>query len=130
MNLRIEDYFDSIEIYLIQNPIISTYEVIRKEISPIDGKLRIKAFIENNSTLEFFIYISELNQEITQLKYSYHWQDFEQKILRRWDNAPHHLSLSNAPHHVHLSNGIIEPSSNIPDFFFVIEQIELILRET
>jgi hypothetical protein len=130
MNLRIEDYFDSIEIYLIQNPIISTYEVIRKEISPIDGKLRIKAFIENNSTLEFFIYISELNQEITQLKYSYHWQDFEQKILRRWDNAPHHLSLSNAPHHVHLSNGIIEPSFNIPDFFFVIEQIELILRET
>jgi hypothetical protein len=130
MNLRIEDYFDSIEIYLIQNPIISTYEVIRKEISPIDGKLRIKAFIENNSTLEFFIYISELNQEITQLKYSYHWQDFEQKILRRWDNAPHHLSLSNAPHHEHLSNGIIEPSFNIPDFFFVIEQIELILRET
>ncbi len=130
MNLRIEDYFDSIEIYLIQNPIISTYEVIRKEISPIDGKLRIKAFIENNSTLEFFIYTSELNQEITQLKYSYHWQDFEQKILRRWDNAPHHLSLSNAPHHEHLSNGIIEPSFNIPDFFFVIEQIELILRET
>jgi len=130
MNKYIEGYFDSIEIFLIQNPFVISYELIRKEISLNDGKLRIKAMIENGSILEFFIYVSELNQEITQLKYSYHWQDTEQKMLRRWDNAPHHLSLSNAPHHLHLSNDVIEPSFNIPDFFFVIEQIEIILRET
>lgn len=96
MNILVEEYFDSIEIFLIQNSLINAYEVIRKEISTVDGKLRIKAIIENNSTLEFFIYISELNQQINILKYSFHWQDQHKQLIRRWDNAPHFLFLNNA----------------------------------
>ena len=130
MNVLIEEYFDSIEICLIQNPLINAYEVTRKEISTVDGKLRIKAIIENNSTLEFFIYISELNQQINILKYSFHWQDEHKQLIRRWDNAPHFLSLSNSPHHVHISDDLVEPSDIIPDLFFVIEQIEIILEKT
>ena len=30
MNVLIEEYFDSIEIFLIQNSLINAYEVIRK----------------------------------------------------------------------------------------------------
>ena len=45
MNVLIEECFDSIEIFLIQNSLINAYEVIRKEISPVDGKLHIKVII-------------------------------------------------------------------------------------
>jgi hypothetical protein len=34
-------------------------------------------------------------------KYSYHWQDSNNQLIVRWDNAPHHAHLSTFPHHRH-----------------------------
>jgi Family of unknown function (DUF6516) len=39
-------------------------------------------------------------------EYSYHWQE-DGKMIRRWDNAPHHKDLVNFPHHVHDGNNIL-----------------------
>ncbi|RIK70727.1 hypothetical protein DCC62_22445 [candidate division KSB1 bacterium] len=41
-------------------------------------------------------------------KYSYHWQDGQQRLLVRWDNAPHHPHLSTFPHHRHESGAVLE----------------------
>lgn len=41
-------------------------------------------------------------------KYSYHWQDVQQRLLVRWDNAPHHPHLSTFPHHRHESSAVLE----------------------
>jgi len=128
VNLLIEDYFEAVEVCLIQSPAISSYELIRKEVSQIDGKLRIKSIIEDGSVLEFFIYVSESNGQINLLKYSFHWQSAQKQLIKRWDNAPHYPFLTNAPHHVHLSDDTVEPSVKLPDVFFVMEQIEVALR--
>lgn len=33
--------------------------------------------------------------------YRYHWTDAQQRLRRRWDNAPHHPDVPGFPHHVH-----------------------------
>ncbi len=43
------------------------------------------------------------------IRYSY--QEFTDKPLRRWDNAPHFSDLPNFPHHHHDSRGDITASS-------------------
>ena len=34
-------------------------------------------------------------------KYSFHWQDKDKSLIRRWDNAEHHKHLPTFPFHVH-----------------------------
>jgi len=41
----------------------------------------------------------------------YSFQEFTDKPLRRWDNAPHFPNLSNFPHHHHDSQGNVTESS-------------------
>ena len=40
-------------------------------------------------------------------KYSYHWQDSNNQLIVRWDNAPHYPHLSTFPHHRHEHNQTI-----------------------
>ena len=42
MNPIIIQYFDSFEECLLQSPVVTSYKIIRQEITPSDGKFRIK----------------------------------------------------------------------------------------
>lgn len=33
--------------------------------------------------------------------YKFHWQDSQGRLIRRWDNAPHHPEVEGFPHHLH-----------------------------
>ena len=124
MNPLLEEYFDSVEICLIESPAVSSYTLIRREISPVDGKLRIKAELDDASLLEFFLYVKKTGGQVRPAKYSFHWQNAQGRVIKRWDNAPHHPGLDNAPHHLHIGDDAVEGTRNIPDIFFVIKQIE------
>ncbi len=41
-------------------------------------------------------------------KYSYHWQDKNNQLIRRWDNAPHYRNHSTFPHHRHEGEQVFE----------------------
>ena len=129
MNPLLEDYLDAVEARLIESPAVRSYTVIRREVSPVDGKLRVKAVLEDDSPLEFFLYLIEKNADIQQSKYSFHWQDPQGSVIKRWDNAPHHPALENAPHHVHVDDARVEAILAVPDVFFVIGRIESVLDE-
>lgn len=44
-------------------------------------------------------------------KYSFHWQDSEENLLIRWDNAPHWPDVDTYPHHKRVSTANhVEPS--------------------
>jgi hypothetical protein len=60
--------------------------------------------------------------------YSFHWQDAQGKLKRRWDNALYHPHLPNSPHHIHDENDLVHEALQIPDVFFVIEEIEKALK--
>ncbi|MEE8392021.1 MAG: DUF6516 family protein [Anaerolineae bacterium] len=61
---------------------------------------------------------------LTIKKYRYHWQDANDKVIRRWDNAAHHQHLPYTPHHVHLPDGSVEGVADPPDALEVLDQIE------
>ena len=52
MNLIIRKRFDTIEALLIENPVIISYQVLRCEIGPSDGKLRVKAVLDESDKFE------------------------------------------------------------------------------
>lgn len=124
MNPIIEQYFATIEVRLLQSPIIINYQIIRREIAPADGKLRVKAVLSDGGTAELFEYVSESDGQIQLLKYSFHWQDTEGNLRQRWDNAPHYPGLPYAPHHIHQADGSVEGVAEVPDIFSVIQKIE------
>ncbi len=124
MNHVIEHYFDEIESQLLQSSIIISYQIVRREIGPIDGKLRLKATLKDGGFMELFEYVTESNGVIQTAKYSFHWQNEVGKLKKRWDNAPHFPNLPNPPHHVHLEDGTVHEMFTIPNMLYVIEQIE------
>jgi len=54
MNERVRSHFDEIEARLIECPVIVSYQIIRRDISPDDGKLRIRSVIEHQTEIPGF----------------------------------------------------------------------------
>ena len=130
MNENIRRYFDAIEVRLIESPAVASYQVIRKDIAMVDGKMRIKAVLSNDETFDFFIYIVESNRQLILEKYSFHWQDKEGCLLIRMDNAPHFPDLPNAPHHVHKGKDVVEALLETPELLSFLDEIEKSIKGT
>jgi hypothetical protein len=124
MNERIRSHFDEIETRLIECPVILSYQITRKDISPDDGKLRIKSALTAGGIFECFLYVKDTGHRIYPLKFSFHWQDAEGKLVRRLDNAPHHADLPYAPNHLHMGAAHVEGFSGCPDIFAFIDKME------
>ena len=45
--------------------------------------------------------------DLTRTKYRYHLQSSSSELVARWDNAPHHRSVSTFPDHYHNAQGIV-----------------------
>lgn len=127
MNPLIQKYFQNIEIRLIGSSVITSYQIIRQEIAPDNGKLRIKIIFTDESLIEFFEYVEEYLGCIRILKYSFHWQNKYGQLIKRWDNAPHHAELACFPHHVHYEDGSVKGVEQIPDAIFIIDEVEKLI---
>ena len=97
MNVLINQHFTMIEMQLLQSSAVVAYDLLSREVGLIDGKLRIKATLRNQAILELFEYDNEIGGQIQSLKYSFHWQNAQGLLKKRWDNAPHYPHLPNAP---------------------------------
>jgi hypothetical protein len=124
MNLIIANYFDEIEMRLIESPVVASYKQIRREVTPTDGKLRIRATLIDGGPFELFEYVTEERGRIDLRKYSFHWQDADSELVCRWDNVKHHMDLPNAPHHLHIKEGPLQPVFDVPNAMAVLTIIE------
>ena len=109
MNPIIREHFDFFETRLIESPAIVSYLILSREIAVSDGKMRIKASLRDGGNVELFEYVAE-----------------SKGLIR---NAPHHPELSNAPHHVHGGDDSVRETTQVPDIFSVIRQIEDALQK-
>lgn len=76
-------------------------EILKEKIIPeIDaGFLRIKIILLNKDILEFAVYFLRSESGIDMKSYTFHWQDSEGRLKKRWDNANHHTKVSSFPFH-------------------------------
>ena len=123
--MLIEEYFQSIEGYIADCPYIAESQ-IRKDkrsfyIGVVEGKIRFT----DNSFLHFIEFVN-VKEGVSRYKYSYHYQDKAEKVVFRYDMAPHHKEIKTFPHHKHLvSEKVIE--SLAPTLGEVFQEIEGLL---
>ncbi len=87
--------------------IVSSWEVLLYEVEGASSRLKLTIVFKDGSTLHIREHIFEGQQR----KYAYHWQDTNQQLRTRWDNAPHWPAIHTHPHHKHIqSEDHVEPS--------------------
>ena len=129
LNPRIWRRFDRLEQELLSSPVVGEYRILCWEIAQSSGQIRVRIFLVDGGLLEVFEYVmAGLNDVLTARKYRYHWQDRNGAIVRRWDNAAHHVELSHAPHHVHLPDGQVQGVDPAPSITAVLDEIQATLR--
>ena len=130
MNPEIAEYFDRLEQSLLEHQAVSGYSLVRREVTPTEGKVRIRAQLRGGGLLGLFWHVTAGGEgEIYRLRCAYHWQDGRGRLIRRWDSAPHYPRLPYAPHHVHASDGSVEGIAQPPTLIDVLVQIEENLQE-
>jgi len=90
--------------FLKQSEIVSWIEILELVDEPSVQSIKIKAKLTGGT----FFFIQETTSKNGN-KYSYHWQTGDNKLLLRWDNAPHYKEIETFPHHKHVGKKI-EPS--------------------
>jgi len=77
---------------------IYTDETIPGREGTFEGRLRFW----DGSLLEFVETLVVRGFLIVKTDYAYHYQDSEDQIIFRYDNAPHHPEIATFPHHKHF----------------------------
>lgn len=78
--------------------IVSSWDVVLYEIEGTSSRLKLTVHFKDGSNLHIREHIFEGQHR----KYAYHWQDSDQQLRMRWDNAPHWPTIHTHPHHKHV----------------------------
>lgn len=79
-----------------------TEETIPNYQGIVEGRLRFW----DGSLLEFVEVLEMRGVVLHKIDYAYHYQDKDAQLIFRYDNAPHHTSISTFPHHKHVRQQI------------------------
>lgn len=97
------DYLAHIKALITLNRQVVHWEVIREEAQGDVGLFRYRLTLCDGGLLEMFERFRIMKEKLQVTKYSFHWQDTDGQLRKRWDNAAHHPEVPTHPHHVHDS---------------------------
>jgi len=101
----IEEYLQRIDELLSTSPAVSDVEIIRRSIRDTELEkilhYRYRVILANGGFVEMTERVLEVRGTLTVTKYRHQWQDRDGRLVRRWDNAPHHPVIDTFPHHLH-----------------------------
>jgi hypothetical protein len=112
---------------IISRGYIEVEQIIFDNRSNQRGTIRGKLKFHDGSLLDFGEVIILQNRHIVKLRYAYHYQDALGEKVFRYDNAPHHPTVSTHPHHKHVGTAV-EPTQ-APDLSEVLREIEQLIFE-
>ncbi len=81
--------------------VITDYEVIAWDSQPTSYRFKARINFTDGSRLTIRDYLFSSGR-----KYAYHWQDENNNLKCRWDNAPHWREIDTFPHHRHEQTGV------------------------
>lgn len=115
---KVQLYFDSLENFLQNHPLVEKYSINTRRVSNNEGFIKITVFLVRAYELKVFEYY---NVSSGVVDYRYHLMDSNKRFIVRWDNAPHFLDISTFPHHQHTRSGVME--SKQPSLIEVLDHI-------
>jgi hypothetical protein len=104
----IASYLHNLQITLAVYSWVKSVEVLRCDIEESDIEeiliYRFRVSLKNDDLLEIMerVVYSKDYRKFQVTTYKYHWQDKQQVVIKRWDNAPHFPDLDNFPDHIHI----------------------------
>lgn len=93
---------------LDRSPWVKHYEFQDFQQWPEGCYYKLKIVFTNQSVLFAREYMDGLERN-----YAFHWQDKDNNLIMRWDNAPHHHQITTFPHHKHTWDQSIIESTEI-----------------
>ncbi len=90
---------------LKQSPIVRTFEVPDYQRWGSGRYIKLEIMLKDDTQLFAREYLAENERH-----YSFHWQDTDNKLIVRWDNARHHKHVVTYPHHKHPGETVLKSS--------------------
>ena len=101
----IERYMNDLDVLISTSAFIVDIDIIRRDIRDTGlektALFRYRIKLIDESLIEITERILEERGELKTTKYRYHWQTGSGKLIKRWDNAPHHPEIDTFPDHLH-----------------------------
>ena len=101
----IERYMNDLDVLISTSAFIVNIDIIRRDIRDTGlektALFRYRIKLIDESLIEITERILEERGGLTTTKYRYHWQTGSGKLIKRWDNAPHHPEIDTFPDHLH-----------------------------
>lgn len=102
---------------------IKTYSLNKKIYNEYQGYISGKIEFNDGFVLDF---TEVKNVEKTgKVKYRYHFQN-DEKLIFRYDNAPHFRDLPNFPHHKHLQDNTVISTEEVGLDNVLLEIVEIL----
>ncbi len=123
--MLIEDYFKNIQTIIDSFQLIKSQNIVYQKRDQYLGYIKGKIHLIDGSWLYFTEYV-EVECGIDRGKYSYQYINQNNKLIFRYDNAPHHqkLKLSSFPNHKHDGNEDNIIASNAPNLSDIFREIQ------
>ena len=90
----IEKYLRQIDELLSTSPVVSDVEIMRRSIRDTELEkilnYRYRVTLTDGGLVEITERVLEVQGILEVTKYRCHWQDNNRRLIKRWDNAPHH----------------------------------------
>ncbi len=121
--MPIRTYFTSLKGKLILSPQVASFEILDEFIEQSYGFIRVKGKTSDGKTFEAFEYVIEKEKTLSFESYSFHLQDKKGRLIKRWDNAPHHKETATYPFHLHDGKKVIASRAlNFSEFIKYFEE--------
>ena len=102
-------YLRRVERLISQSPGAYVERYTEAEVVPGRVNLRIRLRMSGGHLLSLSETITQEDDSLVFLKYSYHLQDADNQRVFRYDNATHHPNLHTFPDHKHVAD-TVQPS--------------------
>jgi len=123
--LSLSNYAFKIEQAIIDCPLVIHHDFKVTVASHSTGYIEAKVIFQDGSILALFEFLRLNEDAVVQEKYRYHYMSQENKMIFRYDNAPHYKEISTFPDHKHIEERIIE--SFPPQIKAVLTEIEFLV---
>jgi hypothetical protein len=102
--MMIAEYLHDVQIALAAYQWVRSVKVLRCDVEETDLQeilvYRFRVMLQDDGLLEMMerVVYSKTRRTLQVTTYNYHWQDKYNRLVTRWDNAPHF----HFPDHIHL----------------------------
>lgn len=96
-----DEYLAYVKTLIHKHEKVRRWEKVREETQGKSGLFRYRLVGVDGSLLELFERFEVVETRVRVTKYSFHWQEPDGRLRRRWDNAAHYPEIQTFPHHVH-----------------------------